>query len=85
MRPRKGPGKLALPPSSDLIRALAALLNADPEVLLALAGKFDAKALQARIRHIPELAVLVRRLLDPSVTPEQIQHLLALLPDRQPS
>ena len=53
-------GKLVVLPSADLIRALAALLDTDPQMLLALAGKFDTKALQARIRQNPELAVLLR-------------------------
>lgn len=77
-------GKLAVLPSADLIRALAALLDTDPEMLLALAGKFDTKALQARIRQNPELAVLVRRLLNPTLTKEQIEQLTTLLPDHRP-
>jgi transcriptional regulator with XRE-family HTH domain len=68
-----------LPPSTDLIRALAALLETDSDALLLLAGKVDTKALQARIREFPELGQLIHRLQSRPLTQQQIQDALAAL------
>jgi transcriptional regulator with XRE-family HTH domain len=76
-------GKTAVLPSIALIRAIAAVLATDPDHLLLLAGKIDAQALQRRIRHLPELGLLLWRLLDPDLTRDHILHLLALLPERR--
>ena len=52
------------PPSEETIALLAAELNEDPDVLLALAGKVS-KELQSIIRHRPKLfSELLRQLKD---------------------
>lgn len=68
--------KIEFLPSEELIRGLAKILAADPEELLDLAGKFDAKALQDVVSEIPEAGVLLRRLQSKQVTREQIRKAL---------
>lgn len=69
-------GKVDFPPSEDLIRRMAQILNVDAEALLALAGQFDHRALQELVAEIPEAGVLLRRLQTRQVTQQQIQAML---------
>ena len=68
--------KLDSPPSEELIRGLARVLEADAEKLLDLAGKFDQRALQDVVSEMPEAGVLLRRLQNRKLTRKQIQKML---------
>jgi transcriptional regulator with XRE-family HTH domain len=68
--------KLEFPPSEELIRELAQVLEADAEELLDLAGKFDQKALQQVVSEMPEAGVLLRRLQSRKIDTHQIRKLL---------
>jgi transcriptional regulator with XRE-family HTH domain len=69
-------GTVPHPPSEKLIRGLAKVLEADPDELLDLAGKFDQRALQDIVTQIPEAGVLLRRLQGGHLTREQIKRIL---------
>lgn len=71
--------QLDQPPSEDLIRRFAAIVEADAEALLDLAGRFDAERLRAAIAQQPALGVIVRRLQRGHVTREQIEQILAVI------
>lgn len=64
------------PPSERLIRGLAGILEADPEELLDLAGKFDQKALQELVTEFPPAGVLLRRLQSGQISRDQIKRLV---------
>ena len=68
--------RVETPPSEDLIRGLAEILEANPEKLLDLAGQFDQKALQQAVSEIPEVGVLLRRLQTRKIPKEKIQKIL---------
>ncbi|MCC7362088.1 MAG: helix-turn-helix transcriptional regulator [Anaerolineales bacterium] len=68
--------RLDSPPAADTIRALAAALEADPEELLDLAGRYDQQALQQVARDIPEAAALLRRLGQRQISAKQIRTFL---------
>jgi len=67
------------PPSEELIRGLAGVLEADPEALLDLAGKFSPKALQELAAEIPEAGLLLRRLQTRQLSAEQIRKIHQIL------
>ncbi len=69
-------GKVAFPPSEDLIRKMAVTLDADAEDLLSLAGQFDHRALHDIVTEIPEAGTLLRRLQSGQLTRQQIQDML---------
>lgn len=69
-------GKVEFPPSKDLIRKMAGILETDAEALLALAGQFDHRALQELVAEIPEAGTLLRRLQARQLTRQQIQDIL---------
>ena len=73
--------QLAQPPSEDLIRRFAQVVEADAEALLDRAGRLDAEVLRNRIAQQPALGVIVRRLQRGHVTREQIEQLLAVIGD----
>lgn len=60
------------PPGEDTIHGLAALLETDEEMLLAMAGKVPA-ALRDRARHDIEFALLLRRL--PGIPDSEMQEI----------
>ncbi len=69
-------GKLDTPPSEDLIRRMAALLGANEEELLDLAGRFDPKTLLQKAANVPEVGVLLRRIQntpDDKLTPKTLK------------
>ncbi len=68
--------RLDLPPSEELIRGMAIVLETDAEELLDLAGKFDQRALQDVVSEIPEAGVLLRRLQNRKFTTKQIRKML---------
>jgi transcriptional regulator with XRE-family HTH domain len=68
--------RVRFPPSEELIRGLAAVLETNAEELLDLAGKFDATALQEVVAEMPEAGVLLRRLQSKSISREQLQTFL---------
>ena len=68
--------KLEFPPSEELIRGLADVLDAHSEDLLDLAGKVDYRALQEAVAEAPQVGVLLRRLQSRQISQEQIQKLL---------
>jgi transcriptional regulator with XRE-family HTH domain len=68
--------KVEVPPSEELIRGLAKILETDAEELLDLAGKFDQKALQEVVSEIPEAGVLLRRLQSGKISKQQIRKIL---------
>jgi transcriptional regulator with XRE-family HTH domain len=65
-----------LAPASKVILALAAVLDANAEELLDLAGRYDPQALQDVAKDIPEAATLLRRISRRQVSPEQIRTFL---------
>ncbi|MCL4299161.1 MAG: helix-turn-helix domain-containing protein [Anaerolineae bacterium] len=73
--------KVDHPPSEELIRKMALQLDADPETLLDLAGKFDQDALKKTVADIPEVGVLLRRLQSGSLTPHQVRKMLDIAKD----
>jgi transcriptional regulator with XRE-family HTH domain len=60
-------------PGEELIRGLAAVLLANADELLDLAGRIDARALQDTISQQPAAGVLLRRIQNGDVTPEQLR------------
>jgi len=74
--------KLDHMPSEDVIRKMAAILEADAEELLTLAskgGRIDTDALRKTIDHNPEAGVLFRKLENRPLTDEQIEQMLKFL------
>jgi HTH-type transcriptional regulator, competence development regulator len=65
--------KLDGPPSEDLLRCLAEILDANAEEWLALVGQFDRKTLQDVVEDIPEAGVLLRKLQNREISAEQIR------------
>jgi transcriptional regulator with XRE-family HTH domain len=65
-----------LPPSEQLIRGLAQVLDTDAEALLELAGKFDQRALQEVVAEMPEAAILLRRLQARKISQRQLRKFL---------
>ncbi|MCL5125396.1 MAG: helix-turn-helix domain-containing protein [Deltaproteobacteria bacterium] len=65
--------KLDGPPSEELIRCIAKILETDPEEWLAMVGQFDRKALQNVVEDIPEVGVLLRKLQNREISAEQIR------------
>jgi transcriptional regulator with XRE-family HTH domain len=63
--------KLDVPPSEELIRKMAGILEADPEELLDMAGKLDLKRLQQVAMDVPEAGTVLRRMQSNKVTDEQ--------------
>jgi len=76
-------GRLPHAPSAKLIHNLAALLGANEEELLGLAGQFEVRQLRRVVRDVPAMGVLLRRLQTGAVTAAQAQQILAFL-DCQP-
>ena len=64
---------LDMPPSEDLIRCLAEILDSDPEQLLSIAGQFDRQELQGIVSEIPEAGTLLRKLQNRQVPRQKIQ------------
>ena len=54
--------RLETPPSEKLIRRLAQALRTDPDNLVALSGKIDARQLQDIAMHKPEASAVLRRI-----------------------
>jgi HTH-type transcriptional regulator, competence development regulator len=73
------------PPSEELIRGLARVLETDPEELLDLAGKFSPKALQEVAAQIPEAGLLLRRLQTRQLSKEQIRRIRQILQEASES
>jgi len=69
-------GRLDFPPSENLIRKMAEVLETDAEELLDLAGKFNQRALQNIVSEMPEAGILLRRLQNKQFTREQILEML---------
>ncbi len=68
--------RVETPPSEELIRGLAEILETNPEELLDLAGQFDQRALQQAVSETPEMGVLLRRLQARKIPKEKIQQIL---------
>ncbi len=64
-------GKVEILPSEDLIRRIAVALDADPDELLDLAGKFDADVLRSAVEQLPELGAVLRRIQPGQLTTQQ--------------
>jgi transcriptional regulator with XRE-family HTH domain len=71
--------KVENPPSEDLIRKMARILETGEEALLDLAGKFDHEALRRAAANVPEIGVLLRRIQDGSVTSEQVKTMIEIV------
>lgn len=65
-------GKLDVPPSEDLIRKMARVLESDADYLLDLAGKFDLKQLQQVAMDKPEVGAILRRI-QSGITDKQVK------------
>lgn len=63
--------KLEAPPSEELIRRLAEVLHAEPEMLLELAGKLDFRRLQQIAIDRPEASTVLRRIQKNELTQSQ--------------
>lgn len=68
----------AAPPSDDVIRRLAHVLDADPEELLALAAKVSQDDLRKTVAADPRVGMLFRRLQSGSLTADQIEKMLRI-------
>ncbi len=66
-------GRIDYVPGEELIRALAAVLLANADELLDLAGRIDTRALQDTISQQPAAGILLRRIQAGDVTPEQLR------------
>jgi transcriptional regulator with XRE-family HTH domain len=71
------------PPSEELIRGLARVLEVDPEALLDLAGKFSSRALQELAAEIPEAGLLLRRLQARRLSADQISKIHHILQEEE--
>ncbi len=72
-------GKVEHPPSEDLIRRMAAVLGADAEELLALAGQFDHDTLRKAAAETPGMGVLLRRMQAQRLSAEQVAEILKIV------
>jgi len=68
-------GRVA-PPSEEVIEKLARHLDADPEELKTLAGKFSRVALKEAAEEDERVAFLLRKLQSRQLTDEQLQQML---------
>jgi len=66
-------GRIDYVPGEELIRALAAVLLANADELLDLAGRIDTRALQDTISQQPAAGILLRRIQNGDVTSEQLR------------
>jgi transcriptional regulator with XRE-family HTH domain len=74
--------KLEAPPSEELIRKMAKILDTDAEDLLDLAGKLDLRQLQQVAMDVPEMGVLLRRIQSGNLTDEQRKGIEEILHQR---
>lgn len=71
--------KVDNPPSEDVIRKMAQILETDEEELLDFAGKFDQDALKRAVADTPEVGILLRRLQNRELTQNQIKKMIEVL------
>ena len=71
-------GKTDNPPSEDVIRKMAQILEIDADRLLDLAGKFNQSDLRRAVEDTPEIAILLRRLQSGNFTPAQINKMIQM-------
>jgi len=64
-------GHMDVLPSEDLIRRMAVALDADPDELLDLAGKFNPDVLREAVEQLPELGPVLRRIQPGQLTAQQ--------------
>src|SRR6266498_566234 len=72
-------GRNDVPPSEQLIRRMAALLDVDANELLVLAGQFDHRELQKVASKTPEVGALLRRLQARQFTADEIRRILKVM------
>ncbi|MDP9316958.1 MAG: helix-turn-helix domain-containing protein [Chloroflexota bacterium] len=66
-------------PSAELIQKMAQVLDADVEELLDLAGKIDQEQLRKTVAETPSVGILLRRLQNSRLTPEQIEAMMKII------
>lgn len=71
--------KVDNPPSENVIREMAQILEIDEEGLLDLAGKFDQEALRRAVANTPEIGILLRRIQSREVTPSQVKNMIKII------
>ena len=69
----------AAPPSDEVIRNLARVLEADPEELLALAAKVSQEDLRKTVAADPRVGMLFRRLQSGTLGTDQIEKMLRIV------
>ena len=67
------------PPAEETLRALARVLDADAEALLARARKMPRDLKQLVAQGTAEKALLLRRIAQTPMTPERVQRMLRML------
>lgn len=73
--------KLEAPPSQELIRKMAEILDTDPNSLLDLAGKLDLKRLQQIASETPEAGTVLRRIQETNLSDEQWREIGRIVDD----
>lgn len=68
-----------LPPEQDIIRAIAKVLAADPDVLLSLCTLESDRDLVNLVKARPRIKILLRQIADNHVSDEQLEKIIGFM------